>query len=317
MLCAVAVAACGMAASAAWLARDPRPWFEARHRGLASVIEGGSDTGSGYVRQSVRLKDASGLTVDLAWRREVSDGGRRMPVALILGGHLTGASAVRLVGETPGVMIAAISYPFDGDPRPSRLTFLRQIPRIRMAFLDTPPALQLAVDYLFGRPDVDTTRIEALGVSLGGPFVTIAGSMDGRISRVWVVHGSGGSFAPIETSMRRSIKVAPVRYAAAAVANVIIAGPRLAPEAWAADVAPRPFIMVNAADDERLSKDAVELLFARASHPKELIWMPGGHIHGDAPTIQAIVGIVLRRIAEPQAVSDTGARRRVASGETP
>jgi hypothetical protein len=144
-------------------------------------------------------------------------------------------------------------------------------------------------------------------VSLGAPFVTIVGSMDGRISRVWAVHGSGGSFAPLEASLKRSIGFAPLRYAAAGAANVIIAGPRLAPERWAAGIAPRPFVMVNAADDERLPKDAVDRLFASAAQPKELIWMPGGHIHGDAPTIQRIVEIVMRRIAVPEGAS--GPRR--------
>ena len=71
-----------------------------------------------------------------------------------------------MLGETPGVVVAALSYPFAGSPRPDALTFLRDIPRIRGAFLDTPPAVMLALDYLLKRSDVDTTRVGAIGVSL-------------------------------------------------------------------------------------------------------------------------------------------------------
>ena len=70
-----------------------------------------------------------------------------------------------------------MSYPFQGDPRPSATTFLMEIPKIRAAFLDTPPALILALDYLMSQPDVYTGHVEAVGVSLGAPFVTIAGAL--------------------------------------------------------------------------------------------------------------------------------------------
>jgi len=247
--------------------------------------------------QSVRIIASSGLAVDLTWKRSLADSNRRLPLVVILGGHLMGAEAANIVGDTPGVMVAAISYPFSGDPRPSKLTFFRQIPGIRRAFLDTPPALMLAHDYLRTRPDVDTTRVDAIGVSLGAPFVTIAGALDPRFARVWVMHGSGGSYGPLEQNMERAIRLAPLRSLAAGIANVIIAGPRIAPERWVAAIAPRPFIMVNAADDERLPRAAVQALFDNAEEPKELIWMSGTHVHGDAETIQRLVGIVLARIS--------------------
>lgn len=115
-------------------------------------------------------------------------------------------------------MVAAVSYPFTGDPWPDAATFLREIPRIRGAFLDTPPAIMLALDYLLRRPDVDRARVETVGASLGAPFVCIAGALDPRITRVWALHGSGGSYAPLEANMRRTIHLAPVRVLAGALA---------------------------------------------------------------------------------------------------
>ncbi len=296
LLIAVAVMVAGTTAFGMYLVRDPRARFEQRRSTLAVVEESAPVVEGTSTLQRVRLVATSGLTVELNVRREVSDSGR-LPTMVILGGHFTGAEAARMVGATPGVVVAAMSYPFTGNPRPSATTFIREIPTIRGAFLDTPPALMLVADYMFRRADVDTTRMEGVGVSLGAPFVTIAGSLDPRFSRIWAIHGSGGSYAPLEASMKRSIGFGPLRAVTAAVANVIIAGPQLAPERWAASITPRQFIMVNAESDERLPRASVDALFRGAAEPKEQIWMTGGHVHGDAPTIQRLVGIVLSRLA--------------------
>ena len=249
----------------------------------------------GYEIQVVRVAATSGLALDLTIRRYPGDDTRPLPLVVILGGHHTGRNAVRLLGDTRGTVVAALSYPFTGDPRPDALTFLRDIPKIRAAFLDTPPAVMLALDYLLKRPDVDTTHVEAVGVSLGAPFMCIAGALDPRLTRVWVLHGSGGSYAPLEQNIRRTIP-APLSALAAGIANVILAGPRLAPERWVTRIAPRPFVMVNAEGDERLPRASVEELFRAAREPKEAIWMPGAHVHADTATVRKLADIVLERV---------------------
>jgi len=189
-----------------------------------------------------------------------------------------------------------MSYPYEGNPKPDALTFLRDIPRIRKAFLDTPPAVMLAIDYLRSRPDVDTTRVEAIGVSLGAPFICVAGALDKRITRVWALHGSGGSYTPLQANMKRAIPFGPLRAVAAGVANVIINGPRLDPVRWVGDISPRSFIMVNASEDERLPKPAIDALFTAAREPKEQVWMSGLHVHADRETIARLVSIVMERV---------------------
>jgi hypothetical protein len=288
-----------LGAAGAYLLRDPLPRFLARRSSLDTVTEGAPMLDRGYEIQQVRLAATSGLAVELTTRRAVEDSTGRLPLVVVLGGHHTGRDAVRLLGDTRGTVVAAVSYPFTGDPRPDAATFLREIPAIRGAFLDTPPALMLALDYLLGRSDVDTTRVEAVGVSLGAPFVSIAGALDTRFTRVWVLHGSGGSFAPLERNMRRTIRFAPARIVAAALANVIIAGPRLAPEQWVPRIAPRPFVMVSAEGDERLPRAAVESLYRSALEPKTLVWMPGRHVHADTATIRQLADIVLARVRAP------------------
>jgi len=278
-----------------YLLRDPLPHFVERRSHLASVEPGESLDSAGYRLTTARVVATSGLAVELTVRRPLADSGR-LPLAVILGGHYGSRRAMRFLGETPGVMVATLSYPYTGDPRPDALTFLRDIPRIRGAFLDTPPAVMLALDYLTSLPDVDPEHVEAVGVSLGAPFMCIAGALDPRFARVWVLHGSGGSYVPLEANMKRNIPFAPLRVVAAGLANVIIAGPRLDPVRWVPWIAPRPFVMVNARDDERLPRSAVDALYASAREPKELIWMSGAHVHGDKETIQRLVAIVMERM---------------------
>lgn len=286
-----------MGVGIARLLRDPMPHFVARRSQLATVAEAGVSVEDGYQLTPVRLTATSGLGVDLMVRRAIADSAAtRLPLAVILGGHYTGRQAARMLGETRGVLVAALSYPYEGSPRPDALTFLRDIPRIRRAFLDTPPAIMLALDYLLRRTDVDTTRVEAIGVSLGAPFVCIAGSLDQRVTRVWALHGSGGSYTPLQANMKKAIPFAPLRAVAAGVANIIIDGPRLDPVRWVPRISPRPFIMVNASGDERLPRSAIEALYASAREPKDLLWMPGLHVHADRETIEQLVAIVMSRV---------------------
>lgn len=286
----------GLGAVVAMLLRDPRPHILTRRSQLSVVAADAPFTDGAFVVQLVRLRATSGLAVDLTVKRAIADSDRTLPLVVLLGGHHTGRDAARLVGPTPGVVAAALSYPFAGDPRPDAATFMRDIPSIRQAFLDTPAAVMLSLDYLLRLPQIDTSDVEGVGVSLGAPFMVIAGSMDRRFTRVWSIHGSGGSYGPLEANMRRTVRPAPLRWIAAAVANVIISGPRLAPEHWVAAIAPRPFIMVNTADDERLPRAGIESLFAAAREPKELIWTHGMHVHADSAAVAPLVKIVLERI---------------------
>ena len=152
LLCLIALATfAALGTATAYLLRDPLPHFLSRRSSLAAIQERAPWLDRGYEVRQVRLTATSGLAVELTTRRAVPDGAGRLPLVVILGGHHTGRDAVRMLGDTRGTIVAAVSYPFTGDPRPDAATFLREIPAIRAAFLDTPPALMLALDYLLRR----------------------------------------------------------------------------------------------------------------------------------------------------------------------
>jgi hypothetical protein len=294
-----------VAAAVLWLTRDPLPHFQARRSKLQSVTEYTPARAGGYVTQGVRLRATSGLSVDLLVRAPdtsavPADPGTRRPLYLILGGYRTGDRAATLITDTRGAVVAALAYPYAGPVDVKGIRIIGQVPAIRRAILDTPPAIQVALDHLLTRPDVDFARVELVGASFGVPFATIGAALDDRVSRLWLAHGAARPRQLLEHGLRRSIPWAPARAVVAAVAYVLAGGPRLAPEVWIPRVSPRPVIMINAADDERLPRQAIDALYASARPPKERIWLTGGHVlPGRTDVIRDLVETVLSRAARP------------------
>lgn len=279
--------------------RDPLPRILERRSALAAVREDAGEVLDGHLVQSVRVTAASGLAVDILVKRPLADTGgavARRPLVLLLGGHKTGRDAVGLIPETQGAVVAAMSYPYQGPHRVKGLAVIRHVPAIRRAIFDTPPAVLVALDYLLARPDVDPARVEGVGVSLGAPFMVIAGALDPRIGRVWSIHGAAGTYGLLEANLRRAIPAAPPRAAVAGLASLLVAGPRMAPERWAPRIAPRPFVMVNATHDVQMPRPLVERLYASAVEPKSLIWIPGGHVRSRPEVVRPLIDTVLGRM---------------------
>ncbi|MCU0619197.1 MAG: hypothetical protein MUF40_04740 [Gemmatimonadaceae bacterium] len=281
----------GAIALAVLRADDPVPRFEARRGTVAGATLDSVTREDGHLVQAVRVVSTSGLAVELLVKRPVD--GARAPLVLILGGHNTGRDAARLIPDTRGRAVVALSYPYAGPHKLKGLAVVRHVPAIRRALLDTPPAIALALDWLATQPWVDTTRIDGVGASLGTPFMTVAAARDPRIGRLWSVHGAGDTRALLEHNARRYVPAALLP-AAATVADILVAGPYLTPEKWIAAVAPRPVVMLNATEDEKLPRATVETLYDAAGAPKRLVWMPGRHVGRNRPEIvRPLVATVL------------------------
>lgn len=290
--------------TAAWMLRDPVPYFDKR-RGTFVRAEERPATADGTTReQEVRVIGSSGLGVELAIRRPAAPESVtvRRPLFIVLGGHERGKGAAALIGDTRGAVFASMEYPFDGDHRAKGPAVLKQIPAIRRALYDTPPSVELALDYLLQRPDVDPTRVELVGASFGAPFATIAAARDTRITRLWLAHGGGDTYRMIARGLEKEIPWGPVRVPLAHLANLLASGPRFTPEKWIARVAPRPVVMLNAEEDEKIPRESVEILYEAAGEPKELVWLPGKHMQGNRPeVIERLINAVLERADLPGA----------------
>lgn len=283
------------------LTSDPRPHFAARHEPIAEVKAGDDEVEGGHLLNDVRLTTTGGLAVDLTVKRPADDSANleRRPVVLLLGGHRTGRDAARLIEDTRGTIVVALSYPFGGNDRAKGLSVVKEVPNARAAILDTPPAVLVALDWIAQQPWADTSRVEIVGVSFGAAFAVIAGALDDRIRRVWSIHGAGNPYLLLRTNLEPYVPTAPLQSMVAALTNVAINGPQLAPERWAPELAPRPLMMVNATDDSRMPREAVMTLYESAIGPRDLVWLEGDHVNARRrELIRALVDTVFSRMTQ-------------------
>jgi dienelactone hydrolase len=280
-----------------WLQRDPTARMLARHGELAGREEGPLiPVEGGIVDREVRLISTSGLEVELLVRRPQGVGDSRRPALLVLGGIRTGRTSAQLITDTHGTVVVGLSYP----THLSKIKSLADTFEARRAIVDTPAALMLGVDYVRSLPFVDPERVELLGVSLGAPFVCVAGALDERVSRVWSMYGGAAPMLLFDQGLKKNIGFAPLRRAAAWLIASISHGFTLAPEKWVPGIAPRTFMMVNADADEAIPRECVELLYRSAREPKELIWIEGGHLDKhDVTQVVRLVELVLSRMDWP------------------
>ncbi|MCC5861694.1 MAG: hypothetical protein JJT93_07265 [Gammaproteobacteria bacterium] len=301
LLASAATLAAVVLLAAWWLFDHARPrhdHFVERKGQIVEVRAAPSVQETGrYTSQGVRLVADTGLTVDLRVLRPSEDNGP-LPLMVVLGGHRTGQDAVDLVGDPGNVVVAALDYPYDG---PTRIRNLRQfIPALRLmqqGLLDTPPAVSLALDWLMTQAYVDTSQVELVGVSLGTPFVAVAGALDQRFARVWIIHGGAGNEGWIEYNLGSRVPSTFWRPHMARLLHLLAYGPSFDTKAWVAQIAPRPLIVIGATDDERLPRHKVEQLHAAAGEPRELIWTEGAHVDPRRPDIvQELLAIVRQRM---------------------
>lgn len=293
LLWLVGVAMLATAAGALWLLRDPEPRFRERRSELIAVDSSALMMDDYAEVRDYTLLAKSDLRAEIRVRRPITDilaDTVRRPLYIILGGQRRGKEAGALIGDTRGHIFASLEYPFHGDEDAKGFALVKQAGAIRQALFDTPPAVMLALDYLLSRHDVDTTRVELVGASFGAPFAVIAAALDPRVTRLWLAHGGGKPYRMINRGLEREIGNGALRAMAAGAANMLASGPRMAPEEWIARVAPRPVIMLNAQEDERIPRESVDALWNAARDPKELHWLPGRHMQGDRPeTLEQLV----------------------------
>ncbi|MCM4151627.1 hypothetical protein DHD05_08500 [Arenibacter sp. N53] len=127
--------------------------------------------------------------------------------------------------------------------------------------------LRRAVDFIETREELDAQRIGYYGISLGGITGTIFCGVEERI-KVPVVALAGGQMNLLykENALSKEAKdfvsiVEPLNYVK--------------------EIAPRPFLMLNAKNDEIVPPLMSKLLYNGAKEPKEIIWYDAKH--RDAP----------------------------------
>jgi uncharacterized protein len=138
--------------------------------------------------------------------------------------------------------------------------------------------LVAALDWLAARPDVDPSRIGALGFSQGGVVVALVAAVDPRI-RAAVIEGS---FCTLEEDVWKDLHHFGSLSAEPGVWALRRAGvdvDAVRPEAGVCAIGPRPVLIVSGTEDPYVSEAISRRLIAAACGPKELFIVPGAK-HG-------------------------------------
>ena len=227
------------------------------------------------LESSTGLEVVSGLLTPARQPHPEGEGGR-YPAVILLGGKATGKYAVDYALGIRNIILVAPDYPYEPRPSYSVGEFLGDVPAIRRAILDMFPSVMLVTDYLFTRPDVDTTKIVILGYSFGAPFIPGIVANDRRAAVAAIVYGGGGLRTLIGHNVRR--------YRGALASEVVgtVSGLLLRPVEplrYAHAISPIPLVMINGTEDEQVPRENTMALYERAGEPKKLVWIESGHVH--------------------------------------
>jgi dienelactone hydrolase len=294
-----------------WDAGQPREqWFAKRHGQMESAAVQAINAGKNQEAAAVSIASDSGLAVDVRVIRDAT-AEEPLPVLVVLGGHRTGSSAVELFGDVGNRAVVALDYPYAG---PQRIRgageTLRAIPLIRQAFLDTPPAISLVIDWLQEQPWVDTARIVMVGASLGVPFAATAAARDDRLSGLLLVHGAADNRLWLQENLSRRVDLHFLQPAMATLLHWVVYGPVFQTEEHVAAVSPRPVLIVGAREDERTPAGQTEVLYEAAREPKMLRRTEGPHL---GPERDDIIEALLRIADEELPFFEQGVSRTPAS----
>lgn len=281
----------------AWFAWHlvPRDDYFAKRHGEIATVQAGPlrEHPGGFVSRALTLVADNGLTVHARLLRPARVDAP-LPGLVLIGGHRTGRDAVDVIGNPGAMAVIALDYPYEGDGDFDSLeSFLWNAGALQRGLLDTPPALMLGLDWLLEQPWIDPGRVELAGVSLGAPFATVAGAVDPRFRRVWVIHGGADLRRWIQANLRKLVPRPALRPAAAWLLYAVAYGPSFRPEAWAPRISPRPVVIIGAVEDERLAPEQVQALYDATLQPKSLIWTGGPHVDTGRPeVVGALLDIV-------------------------
>ncbi len=235
------------------------------------------ETDSLFRRGWLSLTGIGGLSVECGFLVP-ADGqnGQRYPAVILMGGKATGKHAIDYAIDIRNVLIAAPDYAYQPREEYTLAEFLSDVPEMRGAALSMVPSVMLLSNYLWQRPDVDTTRLILLGYSFGAPFVPCIAAYDRRPAAVVMVFGGGDLRGMIRHNVRRYR--GPIVSDLAGSISAVLLRP-LEPLRYADRISPMPLVMINGTDDEQVPRQYAEEFFSAAEEPKKIVWLEARHVN--------------------------------------
>lgn len=227
---------------------------------------------------------------------------KRYPTIILLGGKATGKYAIDYAFDIDNVVILALDYPYEPRESYTFWTIVQDIPAVRQALIDMVPAAMLAMDYLFHRNDVDTTKLVILGYSFGAPFVPVIVAHDRRAAVAAMVYGGGELYSMIRHNVARYKSTALSEFVGFIGGSLLLRP--MEPMRYADKISPIPLVMINGANDEQIPRYNTELFFNAAREPKKIVWLESKHVNPTNPELTRRIIATLKEELKRLKISD-------------
>lgn len=230
----------------------------------------------------LQLRNHDGLAVTNVYVRRPVELDSDYRIYLVYAGAKTRDKILTLIPDRSDLVLVSVQYPYSSpDGLLDRLRWPRDI---RLAAFRTVAGGMLALDFLARDEQLDIGRIAVVGVSVGVPFATMQGALDERVPTVMLIHGGGDLAAQVRATHEPRWLAVPASLLAAILFH------SFEPLNYVDRIAPRKLVMVAARGETMLPAETVEMLFAKAREPKELIWTESNHVRSrDADVVAEIV----------------------------
>lgn len=159
------------------------------------------------------------------------------------------------------------------------------------------------LDFLEGRPEIDSSRIYLSGVSLGAILAAPALVIEERY-RAGVLMFGAGNFRGIMDAYSRRREIGITKQWMSRLAGTFLKP--VDPLNWIDKVAPRPVLFQNTRADEIIPMECIVALHRKAREPKKVLWYEGKHEgDDDAERILEVVGDHLNWLRDLPASSNS------------
>lgn len=222
-----------------------------------------------------------GDTIRSMVRRPVPPAGApvpKHPLAFLIVGIETGRDVVDLVEGHDDVVVFGMDYPFEGEFELSGWGSFATAWSLREMAQRTVRNAHLALGWLRGLPEVDTSDVTMIAVSFGVFTGVAAAAADPRITRLAVVQGGGRIDEVIAANSERLGLPLPAWLAGKLGMGILSA---FEPNDHVGRIAPRPFILVSGGSDRFFPQESVQSLWDAARDPKEWVRHEAPHVMPD------------------------------------
>lgn len=205
-----------------------------------------------------------------------------------LGGNKEQTKVVSWMAVRSGYATVALDAPLHGERAAKDGSMMAgDLKVLRERWVDAIVDYRRTLDYLQTRPDVDTTRVVVLGVSMGGMMGALLYGSEDRVDAAALIL-AGGDFRllaetskhPIAPEFRKAIDAVPPADAEALLNDID-------PALWIGKGRARPLLFVNGTLDDVVPVKCAQTLISAAREPKTVIWDNLGHVVSGA-TLQTV-----------------------------